>query len=169
VCSHSLSDVKQASQEADIEIVNAWRNSSVCAEGIDKCPGPSSCIAINGIYYCVCHKGWEKVSEFQCLDINECSRGIHGCDPNSTCVNTPGSWKCVCNKGWYPVPKDARLPACKPASIPWDRTTVFACVVGEIVDLIIALTSTNVLKDHIAVHQIHDVLIRQVGRLQDSS
>lgn len=78
-----------------------------------RCPIPSQCFNTPGSYYCVCDPGWEKVSEFQCVDINECSRGIHGCDPQSSCVNSPGSWKCICNKGWYPDPKDARLPTCK--------------------------------------------------------
>lgn len=78
-----------------------------------RCPIPSQCINTPGSYYCMCHPGWEKVSEFQCVDIDECRRGIHGCDPHSSCVNSPGSWKCICNKGWYPDPKDARLPKCK--------------------------------------------------------
>jgi len=78
-----------------------------------RCPIPSKCIDTPGSYYCVCDPGWEKVSKFQCVDINECSRGIHGCDPRSSCVNSPGSWKCICNKGWYPYPEDARLPTCK--------------------------------------------------------
>lgn len=78
-----------------------------------RCPIPSQCINTPGSYYCVCDPGWEKVSKFQCVDINECSRGIHGCDPRSSCVNSPGSWKCICNKGWYPYPEDARLPTCK--------------------------------------------------------
>ena len=78
-----------------------------------RCPNPSKCVNTLGSYYCVCNPGWEKVSEFQCSEINECSRGIHGCDRNSYCVNTAGSWKCICNSGWYPDPSNARLPTCR--------------------------------------------------------
>ena len=78
-----------------------------------RCSNPSKCVNTPGSYYCVCNPGWEKVSEFQCSDINECSRGIHGCDRNSYCVNTAGSWKCICNSGWYADPSNARLPTCR--------------------------------------------------------
>ena len=98
----------------------------------DRCPNSSRCINTPGSYYCVCKSGWEKVFQFQCVDIDECSRGIHGCDRNSYCVNTAGSWKCVCNNGWYPDPTNARLPTCrdvnecvdKPNACPQESTCI---------------------------------------------
>ena len=95
-----------------------------CVVKPNACPSHSKCVNTVGSYRCYCNKGYQKVSQFECRDINECKRGIHGCDSHATCVNSPGSWQCRCNNGWYPDPRNDRLPTCKDVNECVDKPSV---------------------------------------------
>ncbi|XP_065343464.1 uncharacterized protein LOC135941714 [Cloeon dipterum] len=52
---------------------------------------------------CACFRGFTKVSEFHCQDVDECQeRNI--CGAHGKCINTLGSYVCRCQPGFQPLP-----------------------------------------------------------------
>ncbi|CAB3374556.1 Hypothetical predicted protein [Cloeon dipterum] len=52
---------------------------------------------------CGCFRGFTKVSEFHCQDVDECQeRNI--CGAHGKCINTLGSYVCRCQPGFQPLP-----------------------------------------------------------------
>ena len=58
----------------------------------------TKCVDVPGSYQCICKTGFQRVSEFECLDIDECLS--RPCGNHQTCVNTLGSFHCSCEKNY---------------------------------------------------------------------
>lgn len=58
------------------------------------------CVNTLGSYVCECLPGYKRLTEFNCVEIDECATGEHTCGVNSKCINTLGSYHCQCNDGY---------------------------------------------------------------------
>lgn len=57
------------------------------------------CVNTHGSYVCECLPGFRRLTQFNCVEIDECATG-HECGINSKCINTLGSYHCQCNDGY---------------------------------------------------------------------
>ncbi|KAM5151667.1 uromodulin-like [Mantella aurantiaca] len=64
--------------------------------------GGGSCINTIGSYTCNCYPGFQYMSEFGCVEVDECANSsLNDCDPVATCANYYGSYTCTCPYGYY--------------------------------------------------------------------
>ncbi|XP_059482267.1 uncharacterized protein LOC132200645 [Neocloeon triangulifer] len=66
----------------------------------DKCPQLCS----SDKKGCSCFRGFAKISEFHCQDVDECASNKDLCGPHGRCINTLGSFVCRCQFGFQPLP-----------------------------------------------------------------
>lgn len=69
-----------------------------CESELSVCEINQICKNSFGSYKCLCQKGY-KMTEGQCLDVDECSQHYSTC--SHFCHNTPGSYMCSCPTGFY--------------------------------------------------------------------
>lgn len=60
----------------------------------------TKCVNTVGSYVCECLPGYRRVSQYNCVEVDECMTGLHTCHEHAECRNTRGSYQCSCKKGY---------------------------------------------------------------------